>query len=107
MQHGYFKKKMVWRFDPTPGVEGMSVGKIVSTIVLHASSALIWYETWPFSEKKFNFDLCLTPKITPGDLTQAFRILFDMFFIFIAPLPACKMSTKILTTALVIAKGEE
>ena len=37
-----------WPFDPTPWVEGVSVGKILATMLLPASSALIWYATWRF-----------------------------------------------------------
>ena len=52
MQHDYFKKKdIVWPFDPTPRVEGVSVGKIFATMLLPPSSALIWYATWLLSEK--------------------------------------------------------
>ena len=31
--------------------EGVSVGKIFATMLLPALSALIWYATWPYSEK--------------------------------------------------------
>ena len=52
MQHDFFQKKdIVWPFDPTPWVEGVSVGKIFATMLLPASSALIWYATWLLSEK--------------------------------------------------------
>ena len=47
-----FKKKdIVWSFDPNPWVEGKSVGNIIATMLLPASSALIWYATWLLSEK--------------------------------------------------------
>ena len=46
-----FKKYIVWLFDPCPWVEGVSVGKIFATMLLPASSAFIWYATWPYSEK--------------------------------------------------------
>ena len=45
------EKDIVWPFDPTPWVEGMSVGKIFATMLLPVSSALIWYATWLLSEK--------------------------------------------------------
>ena len=48
---------MVWPLDPTPWVKAMYVGKIFATMLLQTLSALIWYATWPYSEKKFNFGL--------------------------------------------------
>ena len=41
MQNDYFQKKMVLPFDSTPGVKGVSVGKIFAIMLLHAMSALI------------------------------------------------------------------
>ena len=53
LQHDYFqkRKKLYWLFDPTPGVEGGSMGKIFATILLYVSFPLIWYATSPYSEK--------------------------------------------------------
>ena len=51
--------------------------------------------------KKFNFDPGPTPKSTQQARTQAFKL---KCFISIAALPVCKISAKILTIALVIAK---
>ena len=48
------EKDIVWPFDPTPRVEGVSVGKIFATMLLPASSALIWYATWLLSEKRYS-----------------------------------------------------
>ena len=48
------EKNIVWHFDPTPWVEGVSVGKIFDTMLLLASSALIWYATWLLSEKRYS-----------------------------------------------------
>ena len=47
------------------------------------------------------------PKSTQGARTQAFKLKSRLIcFISIAALPACKISAKILTIALVIAKFE-
>ena len=56
-----FRKDIVWPFDPTPWVEGVSVGKIFATMLLLASSALIWYATWPNSEKVQFWPLPVSP----------------------------------------------
>ena len=42
---------MVRPFDPTPGVEGVSVGTTFASMLLHVLLALIWYETWKYFEK--------------------------------------------------------
>ena len=47
-------KDIVWPFDPTPWVKGVSVGKIFATMLLPVSSALIWYATWLLSEKMYS-----------------------------------------------------
>ena len=36
---------MFWTFDPTPGGEGVSAGKIFAIMLLYASFPLIWYAT--------------------------------------------------------------
>ena len=55
--------------------------------------------------KKFNYGLCPTPKSIPGARSQAFKLKSRLIcFISIAALPACKISAKLLTIALVIAK---
>ena len=55
--------------------------------------------------KKFNFGLGPPPKSTPGARTHAFKLKSRLIcFISIAALPTCKISAKILTIALVIAK---
>ena len=47
------------------------------------------------------------PKSTQRTLTQAFKLKSRLIcFISIAALPACKISAKILTIALVIAKSK-
>ena len=38
MQHDYFQKKNGLTFYPTPGVEGVSVGKIFATMLLFCSA---------------------------------------------------------------------
>ena len=43
------KKK--WPFDPTPGVKGVCKGKTFASMLLYAIFPLIWYATWPYSEK--------------------------------------------------------
>ena len=78
------EKKCIDLSNPPPGIEGVSTGKILATILLHASFPLIWYATWPYSEKKMNFGLCPTPLVHP--------------------LSPSEISVKILTTDLVIAK---
>ena len=62
MQHDYFQKKdIVWPFDPTPWVEGVSVGKIFATMLLPSPSALIWYATWLLLEKDIVWPFDPTP----------------------------------------------
>ena len=51
MQNDYFQKKNSLTFWPTLWVEGKSVGKILATMLLPASSASIWYATWLLSQK--------------------------------------------------------
>ena len=49
MQHDYFQKNIIfWPLDPT---EGVREGKIFSSIMLYVSFPLIWYATWPYSDK--------------------------------------------------------
>ena len=48
------EKDIVWPFDPTPWVEGVSVGKIFDTMLLPASSVLIWYATLLLSENIYS-----------------------------------------------------
>ena len=45
-----FRKRYSFTFWPHPWVEGVFVGKIFPTMLLPASSALIWYATWLLSE---------------------------------------------------------
>ena len=55
--------------------------------------------------KKFNFGLAPPPKSTQWARTQAFKLKSRLIcFISIAALSVCKISAKILTIALVIAK---
>ena len=52
MRYDYFqKRKENWTFDPTPGVKGVCKDKILASMLLYASFPLIWYATWPYSEK--------------------------------------------------------
>ena len=52
-------------------------------------------------QKQFNFGMAPTPKSTPGDLTHAFKLKCRLIcFISITPMPACKISAKILTTVI-------
>ena len=89
------KKYIVWPFDPTPWVEGVSVGKIFATMLLQKSSALIWYATWPYSEKSLILTSAPPPKSTQQARTQAFKLKSRLIcFISIAALPVCKISAK-------------
>ena len=57
--------------------------------------------------KMFNFGLGPAPKSTQRTRTQAFKLKSRLIcFISIAALPACKISAKILTISVVIAKLE-
>ena len=50
---------MFWPTDPIPRVGGggsVSASKIFATMLVHSWFSLIWYVTWPCSEK-VNFDL--------------------------------------------------
>ena len=76
-------------------VEGVSNGKIFTSILLYASLALIRYATDHIPKK-----------ITQGDLTQAFRLKSHLIYVLlsIAPLHVWTISVKLLTTALSIMK---
>ena len=54
MQHDNITKKLTFDlFTASPGLgrmEGLSVGKIFDTMLLHSRFPLIWYATWPRSE---------------------------------------------------------
>ena len=104
--HGLLSQKyMVWPFDPTPWVEGVSVGKIFATMLLQKLSALIWYATWPYSEK-FNFGLGPHPRIPPqglGPMPSNYNTVWYVLYLLMLCLHA-KFQQKILTIALVIAK---
>ena len=63
MQHDHFQKDIVWPFDPTPWVEGVSVGKVFAIMSLPAPSALIWYATWLHSEKDTVWPFDPTPRV--------------------------------------------
>ena len=43
------KKKIT--FWPHPGLKGVCYGKRFASMLLYASLSLIWYATWPYSEK--------------------------------------------------------
>ena len=45
---------------------GGSAGKYLLQHIAAFAIPLIWYATWPYSEKKFNFGLCPAPKVHPG-----------------------------------------
>ena len=45
-----FRKKTV--LTQPPGIEGASKDKSITCVLLYVSFALIWYATWPFSERK-------------------------------------------------------
>ena len=70
-----FKKDIVWPFDPTPWVEGVPVGKIFATMLLPASSALIWYATWLLSEKDIVWPFDPTPWVEGVSLGKIFATM--------------------------------
>ena len=101
------QKYKVWPFDPTPWVEGVSVGKIFA-ILYHVAAKVISFNLI-CNKTIFWKSLILVsaplPKSTPEARTHAFKLKSRLIcFISIAALLACKISAKILTTALVIAK---
>ena len=49
MQLGYFQK--IWPFDPIPGIRCVK-GKMFLACYCMLHFPLIWYATWPYSEKK-------------------------------------------------------
>ena len=75
----------------TPRVRGGGRGfqaKIFSTMLLHQWFPLIWYATWPSSEK-VKFYLWLQPLGPPRGQTQAFDQKSGLIcFLFIVPLSA-------------------
>ena len=76
MQPDYFQKKyIVWPFDPTPWVEGVSVGKIFATMLLQASSALIWYATGLLSEKNIVWPFDPTPWVKGVSVGKIFATM--------------------------------
>ena len=47
-----FRKEKNKPFEPTPRVKGVCKGKIFAGMLLYTSlPLLIWYATWPYSEK--------------------------------------------------------
>ena len=56
-----FRKRYSLTFWPHPLGQGVCVGKIFATMLLPASSALIWYATWLLSEKKIVWPFDRTP----------------------------------------------
>ena len=98
-------KDIVWPFDPTPWVQGVSVGKIFATMLLPASSALIWYATWPYSEKSLILTLAPPSNSIQQARTQAFKLESCWYVSYLLLLCLyAKCQQKILTIALVIVK---
>ena len=99
-----FGKGWILTVWPHPRVRG-SADKIFATMLLHVLFPLIWYATWPCSEKVEFWPFEPTPYVNPGGRRQAFyRKSRLICFIFIVPLSVCEISVKILTTDWVIAK---
>ena len=107
-------KGSMWPIDRIPRVRGVgrlgglgrgSLGKIFATLLLHLWFSLIWYATWPCSDKVEFWPFDPTPQVHSVGESQALdRKSLLICFIFIVPLSACEISVKILTNYWVIAK---
>ena len=87
------------------GGGGGSAGKIFPTMLLHVCFLLIWYATWPYSEKGEFWAFEPTTYVHPGDQIDAFDLKPRLIcFLIILPLSACDNSVKMLTTDWVIVK---
>ena len=69
------EKRYSLTFDPTPWVKGVSVGKIVDTMLRPASSALIRYATWLLSEKDIVWPFDPTPWIEGVSVGKMFATM--------------------------------
>ena len=70
-----FSKIYCLTFDPTHWVKGVSVGKIFATMLLPASSALIWYATWLLSEKDIVWPFDPTPWVMGVSVGKIFATM--------------------------------
>ena len=105
MQHDYFHKN-IWfdRLTPPPGSRMCLWAKYLIPCCCK-SHQLLFDIQHDHILKKFNFGLGPNPEVHPGARTHAFKLKSCLIcFISIAALPTCKISAKILTIALVIAK---
>ena len=100
-----FRKRYSLTFWPHPLGRGCVCGQIFATMLLPASSALIWYATWPYSEK-VNFWPRPHPLSPPNRLwprPSNWNPVWYVSYLLLLCLYA-KFQQKILTIALVIAK---
>ena len=83
MQHDHVLKKL--KLDPRVGggewVSGGSVGKIFANLLLHSWFHLIWYATWPCSEKVELWPFDSTPGFGVGGCRHNTCYHFSAFVI--------------------------
>ena len=71
-----FRKRYSLTFWPHPPcVKGVSGGKIFATMLLPASSALIWYATWLLSEKYMVWPFDPTPQVKGVSVGKIFATM--------------------------------
>ena len=87
-----FRKRKKWPVDPTPGVKGVYKGKLFVSMSLYASLPLIWYATWPYSEKGW-----FLTSVRSVDRSLTFKILLDLYHTYCSSV-CMQISVKILTT---------
>ena len=106
MQHDYLRKIYSMTFWPHPLGQGCVCGQnICYHMLLPASSALIWYATWPYSEKvQFWPGPCpLSPPNGLGPRPLDWNPVWYVSYLLLLCLHV-KFQQKILTIAWVIAK---
>ena len=105
MQHNYFQKKL-W-FDLLNPPLGSKVC-LWAKNCYHVAAYVVSFNlicNMTIFRKSLILASAPLPKSIPGDRTHNFKLKYHLIcFKSIAPLPACKISAKILTTALIIAK---
>ena len=76
MQHDHFRKeKIIWPFDPTPGVVGVCKYSIFAFMVLCAQFPLNWYATWLLSQKYIVRPLDPTPLVKGVSVGKIFATM--------------------------------
>ena len=94
------EKDIVWPFNPTPWVKGVSQGKIFATIAASVVSFHLICNMTIFW-KSLILASAPPPKSTQQTRTQAFKLKSRLIcFISIAALPACKISAKSIINCL-------